>query len=383
MRVNMRKKILSCILFMVLLLTGCRQIIIPQAIPEYIRVTVSDTVFENKFYFQQLSESEQMIYKEVYQGLLDSRKEITVHGNNTDLIHDITNAVLLDFAELFWADGGGNFTTYGDGYTVLQPTYLYVGEEKDKRQTEIQNEVGRIISSMPVGLNEYEKIKYIYEYLIETVTYVEDAPDNQNIYSSIIGKASVCAGYAKANQYLLEQLGISCIYVVGTAMGEEGEDAHAWNIVKCNNQYYYIDVTWADSAWIDGDGQMTGELLYDYLCCDEQSLSETHHPEEQYVYPRCSANDLNYYRINQMYYDVVNRSELLKVMYTTIEQKERCTIFKFSNSSLYNEAKKLFVDELINKASQYLGELYRLQEVQCTYEEQDELNKFVIYWLYQ
>ena len=63
--------------------------------------------------------------------------------------------------------------------------------------------------------------KYIYEYLVNNVQYVEEAPDNQNIYSALVGKATVCAGYAKANQYLLNRMGIYCTYVIGTAALEE------------------------------------------------------------------------------------------------------------------------------------------------------------------
>ena len=103
--------------------------------------------------------------------------------------------------------------------------------------------------------SEYDKIKYIFEYLVNTVDYNMEAPDNQNIYSALAGKASVCAGHSRAAQYLLQQTGIECIYVTGTI---PGQGAHAWNIVKCGGQYYQMDVTFGDPVFLETE---SGENL--------------------------------------------------------------------------------------------------------------------------
>lgn len=377
----MKKRIISGFLLMMLLMTGCsagkEQGITSGGTPEYTEVTVEDSVFKDKFYFEQFSEEEQLVYKEIYQGLYDSQEQITVHSNDGNQVNRIFVAVMLDFPEIFWTDGSGKSSTYNDSYTVLEPTYIYASEEKEKRETEIEDEIAQILDNVPAQSSEYEKIKYIYEYLVESVAYVEDASDNQNIYSSIVNKESVCAGYAKANQYLLERLGIPCIYVTGTANGRTGTESHAWNIVKCDGEYYYVDVTWADSM------KNEEEILYDYLCCDEQTLDKTHVAEGDYDFPECDSDDLNYYRLNQMYYEEAKSEELLDAMYETIDDEGDCTIFKFSDSEVYEDAKELLIDELISTASQYLGEEYDLQEVQCGYEMQDELNRFIVYWEYE
>ena len=86
-----------------------------------------------------------------------------------------------------------------------------------------------------------KKILYVYEKIVDEVDYDESAPDNQNIYSIFVNRQSVCAGYSKATQYLLEQLGVFCTYVTGKTT--EGGN-HAWNLVKCNGDYYYVDTTW-------------------------------------------------------------------------------------------------------------------------------------------
>ena len=78
----------------------------------------------------------------------------------------------------------------------------------------------------------------------------------------------VVYGYAKTYQYLLKKLGILSHMVSGysynpvTGAGE----AHAWNLVRINGEYYYTDVTWADQT----------NVFYSYLNCDYSQISKDH-----------------------------------------------------------------------------------------------------------
>lgn len=53
-------------------------------------------------------------------------------------------------------------------------------------------------------------------------------------------KTGVCAGYAKAYNYLMGLLGIESRYVSSDSLN------HAWNIVTINGVEYHVDVTWDD-----------------------------------------------------------------------------------------------------------------------------------------
>ena len=374
------------IIFCVVVLSFCGGCGIVQSLsnqPSYVEVTVEDAVFENKFHFSQLSESDQVVYKEVYQGIINQQEEICVHSNDGDKVNAILHAILYDFSEIFWSDGAGLSTTYDDTYTILEPNYVYTKSERETKATEIENAGNEIISNIPDSYTEYEKIKYVYEYLVNSVEYVEGVPDNQNIYSSLVRKQSVCAGYAKANQYLLEQLGIYCIYVTGTATNSQSSESHAWNIVQCDGNYYYVDVTWADPLFASNDEVQTTNVVYDYLCCNQSTISVTHTIDTTYQYPQCTLDDLNYYRLNNMYYETASEKTLLNAMYSSINKKEECTTYKFSNADVYNKAKSLIVNRLLSDASQYLGRKYHLPEVKCYYKENPELNRFEIFWIYE
>lgn len=378
------KRFVGCLLILVLLLpnTGC---ILE---PNYIEVSAETSVFEGKFYYQRYDESEQLVYREIYQGLMDFEEKFLVHGTDSEETNAILFDVLNDFPEICWIDEEVTSTAYGLFSCVeVTPTYICTEEEKNQREKEIREEAETILANVPEEYSDYEKIKFVFEYVVNSVDYVEDAPDNQNLYSALINKKTVCAGYAKETQYLLELLGIPCIYVIGDATNEEGTDLHAWNIVSCDGIYYCVDTTWADPSKDeekeDADGDIGNiDIFYDYLCCSDADLKDTHKPDPTYGYPECIAGNLNYYRLNNMYYENVDSNALLNAMKQTINVKGEKTMFKFANQEVYAEAKDLIINKLLDSAMDHLLRRYRLRETQCFYTEYEDELIFLVDWEY-
>ena len=182
-------------------------------------LTVSAEEVEGSFYYEQLSSEEQLIYRELLQGVQDMEESITIHAGRDDRPEKVYEYLLYDRPEFFWCAGSSQMTVY-ENYTEFHPGYSCTSEERDQRQIEIDTAVSDCIAGIDPSAGEYDRIRYVYEYLVNTVNYDENAPDNQNIYSALVGKNSVCAGYSRAAQYLLNNMGIECIYVVGTAQGQ-------------------------------------------------------------------------------------------------------------------------------------------------------------------
>lgn len=348
-----------------------------------------ETSLQSKFYYEQLNEEEKAVYREVLQGVRDNVEEIYLHEEDAEKANKIFQNVLDDWPGIFWCDGNATTTSFGGTgaieYVVLKPVYSYGGTEKEEKQNMIDLAVAECISQISADATEYDKIKYVYEYLINTVEYQLDAPDNQNIVSALINKVTVCAGYAKGTQYLLEQLSVYCTYVTGTATDTEGNtEDHAWNLVQCDGEYYYVDTTWGDPVYRQesADIQNPG-ISYDYLCCSSAELEKTHTADNGVVYPECTSEALNYYRLNGMYYEIYDEVTFLDDIRNSIEQQESMTVFKFSDETLYQQAEDAVIGDLVKQGAQYLGALYGLQEIKYYYEENPRLNKITLYWMYE
>ena len=229
-----------------------KKLIMPDKVP-YQEVVISEEETVQKFYYQQLEEEERLVYREILDGIRENGKEIYVHTSDAERANAIFQYILKDYPEIFWCDGTITATSYEgeEAYTVLQPTYSYSEMAKGIMEEEMASAIEECLVQVPEESSEYQKILYVYEYIVNTVDYDMAAPDNQNIYSVFKHQRSVCAGYSKAAQYLLERLGVFCTYVTGTT--STGQN-HAWNLVKCDGDYYYVDVTWGDPVFQEAEG---------------------------------------------------------------------------------------------------------------------------------
>ena len=378
----MKYRKIVCGSLLLLFLTGCK----PE-IP-YIETTVSEEDFCDKFYYTILeTEEEKLVYREVYEGLYNRQDEFYIHGMSEKVLNTVLDAIMYDYPEIFWYDAKTVVSyemheEFKEEYTIVRPDYAYSAEKVQEMKEKIEEATEECIQECKEKDSDYEKVKFIYEYLIDNVEYVEGAPDNQNIYSALVSKESVCAGYAKSVQYLLEQVGIECITITGEATDSEGDkESHAWNVVNYENDYFYVDATWGDP---EGQKENTSRLMvYDYLCCSEAEISKTHKADKEEQLPECTSEKFNYYRMKNMFYDSVDDSEILGAMKDSIAAKEKYTIFKFAAKEDYEEALKKMEDTLINDALDYLARYYGLRQSNCNYEYDELLYRINIYWSYE
>ena len=117
----------------------------------------------------------------------------------------------------------------------------------DASKAEFEAAAKKITDETYGSYSDYDKEKIVHDTLISRVKYDRNAPMNQSAYSALVYGRTVCAGYARAFQYVLHQLDIPCYYVTGFA----GEN-HAWNIVKLSDGYYNVDSTVLPDGVVEG-----------------------------------------------------------------------------------------------------------------------------------
>lgn len=120
----------------------------------------------------------------------------------------------------------------------------------------IQSLVSLIDSTKDV----FEKVKMVYDAVALLLEYDTEGRVSQNIGPQdwdniLISKKSVCEGYANLFKQICDLLKIPCEKVHGyarglykTSLNEDTSPNHAWNIVKIQDEWYYIDCTWGSGA---------------------------------------------------------------------------------------------------------------------------------------
>ena len=303
-----------------------------------------ESVSEDRYAYQTLSETEKQVYDQIYYILSEHVKTIAVSTLDIEMLDRAYQAVMADHGEIFWVSGY-SYTQYTRGDTLVgvdfSPNYTMTKEERARLQEQINDKVGKILSGIETEASDYEKAKYVFDYLTTNVEYRTDAENNQNIISVFLQKETVCQGYANAAQYLLSQLGIQSVVVTGTAGGQ----AHAWNLVQLDGEYYYMDVTWGNSAYTGVGGELGRYIDYHYFAVTSAELSATHTADDTLSLPECTAIANNYFVHEGKYFSEWQEAEIGALMAAAYQESTEVLSIKFATVELYQEALTYFIEE--------------------------------------
>ena len=338
-----------------------------------------------EYYFKQLTEEEQRVYRELLKGIRAREKEFYLTISDDDSIDRSYHAVLKDHPEIFWVHNREKIykTTYSDSdYCVFTPGYTYTDSEIDKIQTAMEQSFQEVRALIPEDAGDYEKVRIVYTYVIDHTQY-QTGEDDQSIAGVFWKKSAVCAGYAGAVQYLLERLDIPCIYVDGSTKGST--EGHAWDIVKIGQEYYYVDATNGDQPdFLNGDAAQLEEhktIIYDYLCPFPEEYERTYTPSEELTVPACTAKDLDFYVLNQGYFEDYSWQDIYDYCKMRMDNGAAVVRFKFGSQESFSEAcQELLDDGVVQNVAQYYMKLHGLGQVEYHYGVMD--NFYTIYFIF-
>lgn len=337
------------------------------AAPTETPVTEFDDPAQWPYAYEQLDEASKSWYRGINASLLAMETEpvsLSQEGLQQGLTEEnidlIFQCVLMDHPEYFYVTGY-QYTKYTRGDELVNVeftgTYPISREEAVSRKAVIEERAAALLEGIGPEATEYEKVCHVYESIIQNTEYDMEAPDNQNIYSVLAGGASVCQGYAKTAQFLLNRLGVHCTMVQGFVKDGEG---HAWNLVQVDGQYYYMDPTWGDASYqvinMDTSNVRIPNISYDYLCVAEDVLFRTHVPESIVPMPPCLSMDANYYVREGCYFTAYDEEQIRTLLQRVLAQRCEELHFKCADEVVY----KTFKENLIDKEGifDYLGDAY-------------------------
>lgn len=262
-------------------------------------VVISDFDADQYPYFAVLNSKEQDIYSLLYEELSKGNQKFDCKKAkaNEEQFTKAIDAVLNDHPELFWIDNQYEFIYDTDDGTIEEVSFDFFDfastpDKLNDAKDAFEKAAEDILAGVGSQQGMVERERAIHDYICKNTTYDESAPYNQSAYSVIVLHRSVCAGYSKAFQYLMNRVGLTCYYIPGTTTDSNigGEDgAHAWNIVYLDGEYYNVDVLWDDSA-----SETYGEDVYPFFNLTDSAFLYHARDELAQSLPKCTGTKYKY-----------------------------------------------------------------------------------------
>ena len=269
----------------------------------------------DKYFYNQLDEKSRIIYRAfesnkeqmktgTYQiELGDSFSDTLSQSNGQEQLGEYYQSAIeaytYDNPEIFYLSPKKmylNIETTTRGGTSTYNVYINSGneanylseefsskEEIDQAMAQIEQVKNQIVQNR-TG-NTYEDIKMVHDYLVDNISYDSSLSKENiyNIYGALVNRECVCEGYARAFKYLLDELDIPCVMVIGTATNSHGEtENHAWNYAQLNGNWYAVDSTWDDPVVIGG-GTASAESRYKYFLVGREVIDQDHSSSGQFT----------------------------------------------------------------------------------------------------
>ncbi len=195
----------------------------------------------------------------------------------TELMNDLIN----ENPELYYVNISG-ISGYSVGENIflldLSNAYRFTEEVIKEKNAMIEKEINHIMATIDrehmsmaeqaLMVHDWFALHYAYDYeRLESGTL----PDASfRIDGLFIDKIAVCQGYALGYMYVLNRLGIPCVFVPSEPLH------HAWHMVEIEGKWYHVDVTWDDPV-LTGVGDQLGVVRHtNFLLSDADMIKSGH-----------------------------------------------------------------------------------------------------------
>lgn len=288
-----------------------------------------------------LSPETQRIYDEIVYGVANLQKEIPISANIDD-IQLASNAVMMDHPEFFWLDGSWTVRT-NEQETFLVPPVVPTQENIDNTINQMNQIADEMVHN--AGPYDHEIAWSAYCSLIENCEYDLAAENQQTAFGALIEKRAVCAGYARAFQYIMHRYNIPCGLVTGTCE----EENHMWCIAKIDGIWCQIDPTWGDS---DHNNESTdfikGPLPEYFGMTDEDVIKSKHTLDKGQNLPTCDSNEQSPLTRAGLIISQTDENKLSELFWSQIDNNS--ATFKFDTEESWVWAQQLIDNQKFLKS---------------------------------
>lgn len=138
------------------------------------------------------------------------------------------------------------------------------------------------------GMTDVEKVLAVNNYIVTHADYtLNTSTSPHHAYTLLKEGKGVCQAYALLAYRILTEMGFEVRYVVGVANNEN----HAWNLVKVNGVWYFLDTTFNDASLVLSNSS------FRYFLVNAATLKKDHSWVEK-NYPTAKKNSY-FYKITE------------------------------------------------------------------------------------
>lgn len=243
----------------------------------FVKHDIDESKFDS-FYYNQLTSKQKYIYHEI-NDCIENARNIFMFKTDDEIdvenIRHVIYAYCNDNPSVYTINHSNAFDCYY--YKALKCVFVEIPKiRSDVSNSLIEYTVDTIIESLD---DKYGKdlILELNDYICSNYSYNDSIDYHNDIRSMILSHQGVCLGYAKLMKLCLDKLGFENIVILGKTDFELSENDHAWNAVKVEDNWYYIDVTWADQ-------EQHHYINHDYFLIGVNEYYEKHYNDEKFKY---------------------------------------------------------------------------------------------------
>lgn len=313
----------------------------------------------------QLEKELQDDYDRLYGAIYNHEEEVLVECDSSDVLEQLFTAVTYDHPELFWTNNEYKYRENDEknSFTMI-PSYAYDANQSSELQKQVDAEAEPILKKAQSMASDYEKVKCLYDWIIDETTYVNKKENNQNMLSMLLDKKAVCAGYSKAFKYLLDALKIPNA-ILQVQVKEKPEEYHVINMVMMDNEWYYLDPTAGDIKV----KETYANYRYAYFAMTSKEIEALYIPLQEYEESDAYKNTFFYQK--GAYLESYDENRIIEIITDNVNDPDPCLAIKCSDQDTYEAVQQLFqtqhIFELFDLAgySPHEFEYYSLDDIQC------------------
>lgn len=217
-----------------------------------------------------------------------------------------------------------------------------------------------------------EQEEFVFRALVRRCRYDQSSDAAATAYGALVLGAAKCDGVSLAFQWVLEELGLPCLTIMGkdTAL----DYGHAWNQVELDGSWYNVDLT----PSLHSAGELEQKIPEDLVIFYRFNVSDAFLADELEPYtlldavaprPRCESMDRSYYVLSGQF--VFRSGEVKAPLYAQFARmlEDGFSVLQFEDtydaSWVFGDLEKMldpWLDENLNEKSQWRCAWYLLNK---------------------